>query len=686
MPKICLNMIVKNESKIIKRLLESVLRIIDFYCICDTGSTDDTVSIITDFFKEKNIPGKITNEPFKDFGHNRTFSLRQCSDLAADYLLLLDADMILNLSQIENIDEFKNSLTLDSYCVFQGTDEFYYKNVRIIKNDSKFSYWGVTHEYVKKPDGYSEGTIEKSVLFINDIGDGGSKTDKFERDIRLLKAGLEQIPNDVRYTFYLANSYRDARQYEKAIETYKKRIELGGWIEEVWHSAYSIGNCYKHMNDIPNAIFYWMQAYEKFPDRIENLYEIVKHFRETSCNRLANIFYEFADFERKKKTNFDNLFLQKDVYDYKIDYEFTVNGYYVNRHNYDMTKTCMKVLNEPGPPRYIKDNVLQNYKSYAGRIDKNKIDFTENMNVLLSIGKTIKMDRDIFASSTPSICFDPVDKNKLIVNLRFVDYRIDDNGGYVKKDNITTKNVIAIIDIKDRVWKLVKEFELKYDTIYDDVYVGIEDIRLFSNENKLFFNGNRAVKTDTIFIESGTINLKSEQTVSTIVSVSSENQRQVEKNWVLFKNNDGETKMIYNWYPITLGVHTDCPNFTVNNKNKRMTYLDITHTIETPPFFRYIRGSGNGITIGNEIWFLTHVVSYEWRRFYYHVFVVLDSTTFQLKRYTKMFTFEKEKVEYSLGFIYFEKTKEFLIGYSLLDRETKYMKIGRSDIDKLFEL
>ena len=35
-PTVCLNMIVKNESKIITRLLESVYKFIDCYCICDT--------------------------------------------------------------------------------------------------------------------------------------------------------------------------------------------------------------------------------------------------------------------------------------------------------------------------------------------------------------------------------------------------------------------------------------------------------------------------------------------------------------------------------------------------------------------------------------------------------------------------------------------------------------------------
>ena len=61
-PKICLNMIVKNESKVILRLLNSVLPIVDSYCICDTGSTDNTIEVIENFFNEHNIQGKIVNE------------------------------------------------------------------------------------------------------------------------------------------------------------------------------------------------------------------------------------------------------------------------------------------------------------------------------------------------------------------------------------------------------------------------------------------------------------------------------------------------------------------------------------------------------------------------------------------------------------------------------------------------
>ena len=243
--QLCLNMIVKNESRIITRLLESVANIIDCFCICDTGSTDSTVDIISDFFAERGIPGVIITEPFRDFGYNRSYALKACEHIDVKYVLLMDADMVLKYNPLFNRNKLSEILVDDSYYLFQGTESFYYKNVRIVRNKMGISYWGVTHEYVKTPPNTKYGHIDKNVLFIHDIGDGGSKTDKFERDIALLKKGLEAEPNNDRYTFYLANSYRDAGQPHNAIEAYKKRIEIGGWKEEVWHSCYSIGRCYR---------------------------------------------------------------------------------------------------------------------------------------------------------------------------------------------------------------------------------------------------------------------------------------------------------------------------------------------------------------------------------------------------------------------------------------------------------
>jgi hypothetical protein len=110
-----------------------------------------------------------------------------------------------------------------------------------------------------------------------------------------------------------------------------------------------------------------------------------------------------------------------------------------------------------------------------------------------------------------------------------------------------------------------------------------------------------------------------------------------------------------------------------------------THEIPSPCFFQHVRGSSHGIVIGDEIWFICHVVSYEDRRYYYHLFVVLDADTYRLKKYSVLFTFEKSSVEYTLGFVYMEKSmeksKSFIIGYSLMDRETKYLEIAKSWVD-----
>jgi hypothetical protein len=106
-----------------------------------------------------------------------------------------------------------------------------------------------------------------------------------------------------------------------------------------------------------------------------------------------------------------------------------------------------------------------------------------------------------------------------------------------------------------------------------------------------------------------------------------------------------------------------------------------------PPFFRYVRGSANGIYMPEfgETWFFAHVVSYEDRRYYYHIIVALDTNTGSLNRYTPLFTLEGQKVEYVLGFDRYSDD-QFLVGYSLYDRETKYIMLQKNDIVRDFIL
>ena len=89
--------------------------------------------------------------------------------------------------------------------------------------------------------------------------------------------GIEDEPNNMRYYFYLANSYFDAGHKNKSIPYYKKRIELGGWYQEVWYSHYRLGLAYESSQP-ELAIFHWLQCTQIMPHRLENIYEIIKFF------------------------------------------------------------------------------------------------------------------------------------------------------------------------------------------------------------------------------------------------------------------------------------------------------------------------------------------------------------------------------------------------------------------------
>src|ERR1700683_2093353 len=104
---LCLCMIVKNESGVIERALHSIMPYIDYWVICDTGSTDQTQQIIIQTLA--GIPGELHHVPWVNFGHNRTVAL-QIARKKADYMLIMDADMIANV-----YGDFKNNLTCDMY-------------------------------------------------------------------------------------------------------------------------------------------------------------------------------------------------------------------------------------------------------------------------------------------------------------------------------------------------------------------------------------------------------------------------------------------------------------------------------------------------------------------------------------------------------------------------------------------
>ena len=664
-PTLCLNMIVKNESKIIHRLLTSVLPIIDAFCICDTGSTDDTCEIITEFFEKHNIKGKIIKEPFKNFEYNRNFSLLNCIGLS-DYVFLLDADMILDIRNFN-----KNMLSMaDSFYILQGSDQFYYQNMRIVKNNGLYKYVGVTHEYIDTPSNNRTIGFDKTQLFINDYGDGGCKSDKFERDILLLTNGIAEDPTNVRYHFYLANSYHDLGKNEDAIEMYKKRIALGGWNQEVWYSYYRIGLCYNKMEKISDAIYYWLEAYNYLPERLEALHEIMSYYRVKGNQKLAIDIYNICKtiFDKKVKID-DYLFLQASVYSYKIYYEYTICACYVGITN--INNEMMIVLNECKDTNII-NNVLSNTKFYKQLLEPMRmIDLTSIKHVLIGTD-VIKM----YSSSSSIIKVD----NQYVMNVRMVNYLIDNNGNYHDcEKHIITINKYVVLDSD---FTIVKEQQFNQDYV-DRKYIGIEDIRIFNDcldnekgdetgdeKREINYIGTGYHQNNKIGIVYGKYDLDSEEITDINEINTAFTTSNCEKNWVFTEYNN-ETHIIYKWHPLQL-----C------KVDKKDNLIRLVKEIEMPAFFSLSRGSTCGSKYEEDIWFVVHIVSYEQPRHYYHCLVVLDNNM-KLKRYSAPFKFKGEPIEYCIGLLVEED--RVIMTYSCWDRTTQLAIYDKTYINDLLK-
>ena len=675
-PTVCLNMIVKNESKIICRLFDSIIKWIDCYCICDTGSTDDTVDVIKEYFNGKKIPGKIVVEQFKDFSHNRNFSLQACAGMS-DYVLLLDADMVFYPSE----DSFsKKMLTLDVYYILQGSNEFYYKNVRIVKNNGKISYTGVTHEHINFPPESQVKTLEKNVVFINDVGDGGSKGNKYIRDVELLTRGIEENPKNDRYHFYLANTLKDMGKREEAVEMYKKRIALGGWNQEIWYSYYKMGICYKDLRKMPEAIDAWLAGYNILPNRAENIYEIIKYYREVGKHKLSYLFYKIAKdiIVACGEGKDDYLFLENDVYIYKCDYEYTIIAYYLELGDNikNLRNSVTSIMNNCN--NLLIQNLFHNVKFYNLKLVplvKYDMSFTLNHEINGNLVRFISSSSSILPKRNCNGDGGGIDSG-YIMNVRLVNYNIGVNGEYICGKNIISLN--KYIELTDD-FHIIKEKDKLIDIVYvDRQYIGVEDVRLFYNDassSDLLFIGVGYHADDRIGVVHGKYDGGGGNPLKPFEIVPEFNlDFPCEKNWV-FANIGGQKRVIYGWSPFQIcKIDEETPNV--------LRTVSLKQPSEYPGAFNHIRGSTCGFNYRDQIWFIVHIVSHEQPRHYYHMILVFENDeSMKLIKYTPIFKFDEHCIEYCLGLIV--EDSRIIATYSSWDRSTNIAVYDKTYIEEM---
>lgn len=416
--KICLTMIVKNESPHMNRLFDSLYDshsktyVMDMISIVDTGSTDDTEEVILKWGQDHNIPTTVHHEPFKNFSYNRTHSIRMAKQTypEADYFLLSDADFVWEVSKNGRFD--KVLLTDHKYLIEQYNKALSYWNIRLLSAKVEWDCVGRTHEYwceAKKQEEYGGEirTAKIKTLCVDDREDGLCKGDKFERDEKLLKEGLDDLTEKhlhTRYKFYLAQTLKDMQRHEESIDWYNKRVQDRGWVEEVYYAKFQIGfnherlawnkktavalmgkadkteeemehlkkwnpldlgpaeliqQSTKHFTD---ASVNYMAAYNYRKSRAEALYYLTRMYRSLGMNDMA---FDLAVMGNKiKYPEQDTLFIERGCYDYLFDFEISIVAFYLGNKKEDGQKATARLLQKDYLPDWVRKQVESNAHHY----------------------------------------------------------------------------------------------------------------------------------------------------------------------------------------------------------------------------------------------------------------------------------------------------------------------------------
>ncbi len=314
---IALAMIVKNEGTIIAETLRRVRPLIDGYHIIDTGSSDDTIEVMRRALD--GLPGTIEERPWVHFKHNRTELLRnaRASEHNWEWLLTLDADCHVEAS-FDNaaLKKMLDDWGVDQVLVPGRAGDIRYDKLFMLRADLDWYYDIPTHEWIFcREMMHWHRVLSGIVVYETGASHRRASGKKFTEDIELLTAYLADpsAPHRPRATFYLAQSYRDSGQHERALEFYTKRVAMvEGVHEERFNAAIEAARALETLQKDPE------EAYKKAivirPSRIEGHYGLGHHYR------LRGRYQEAVEALRRAvalPVTTDELFVNMDVYEWR---------------------------------------------------------------------------------------------------------------------------------------------------------------------------------------------------------------------------------------------------------------------------------------------------------------------------------------------------------------------------------
>ena len=309
MPTVSLCMIVKNEEIHIARCLDSIAGLVEEIIVVDTGSSDRTVEIVSEY------TSKVYFYPWNDnFADARNYSFSKAS---MDYCMWMDADDILEETEKSKFLQLKQDLLPDTDIVMMkyntsfdeaGNPSFSYYRERWIRNSPRYRWVGAVHEVIP-PEGR---------IFYSDISvchkkmSAGNPDRNLNIYRKLIAAGTILEP---RQQYYYGRELYYHKQYKEAVLVLEQfLLSQEGWIENKIEACSVCADCYMRLGQEQSALNSLLRSLSFDLPRAELCCEIGKYFLEHGNYRTAAYWYETA--LNRPRNEQANGFVLPDCYDY----------------------------------------------------------------------------------------------------------------------------------------------------------------------------------------------------------------------------------------------------------------------------------------------------------------------------------------------------------------------------------
>ena len=336
--KIVMISMFKNESKGIRRMLESCYKYIDYWVLQDNGSTDGTPDIVKQWAEETGIPGHLyqVEEGWVNFGWNRDHLLQTTLKLdhGCDWIMKMDCDETLEVDNNFDWSVFSDT-SIQSFHVTSVAPSLIYFRAWIwnAKLPWKFNHDPAHETITLEMDGYGEDFIryplDRKFRMIGGVSQGESysvKTkyisDALKLEEKLLREGT--MLTDLYHFWYIGKSYEDcyrgdffplkeihqkeyARRcmfYFEQVVNYKHNYSVTkkpAHIDEMaYYALNGIGNAYKFLGEHYKAIDYYKASEEFAPKRNDHLvylaetyWELLDFKKMLECTEITGFFRSF---------------------------------------------------------------------------------------------------------------------------------------------------------------------------------------------------------------------------------------------------------------------------------------------------------------------------------------------------------------------------------------------------------